>query len=1219
MSTVDTQLFPFDLNALPPEEHDEEGPHGLHYTAQFCPEAQDPCEMVEWKTVDAVLKDAEGNVIFEQKDVEAPSTWSDRAIRIVAQKYFRGQLGSPQRESSVREIVLRVANTIHIWAVEQDYFDSAEDALRFRNDLVYLLLTQRGAFNSPVWFNLGVADRDPQCSACFILAVDDNMTSISELQRDETKVFKLGSGCGTNLSQIRSSKELLHGGGTASGPVSFMRGYDAWAGVIKSGGTTRRAAKMAILNVDHPDIIEFIDSKMIEEKKAAALVAAGFSADFDDPNGAYASVAFQNANHSVRVSDAFMDQVQRALDHPDEELLWDLYAVTSDEVIARVPVLDLWNKICDAIWMCGDPGIQFDDTINQWHTCPSEGRINASNPCQPGFAPVLTPEGIRTFDDIDVGDRIWSGTCWTVITAKKRTGVKDVYRYHTRAGIFTGTEEHRVLSRGDKVEVQYAETIDINTFKKPQAWPSVTPTPQDVLDGLMLGDGYPVYANNGTLVYPVLCIGDKDQCYFESEVAALINPVPFDKKVHRVEQTSLSPEEMPRTYLRRIPQRFHQGNFLTVRGFLRGLYSANGSICGGRVTLKATSFDVIEAVQQMLSSLGIRSYYTTNKPKTVTFSNGDYLCKQSYDLNITADRTLFRDLVGFIHPEKTLRLTEACELQPRPYSKTNYDVVDVEFVGTLPVWDITVEDEAHTYWSGGLLVSNCAEFVFLDDSACNLASLNILKFRNDDGKFDRQSFMHAVNTFVIAQDVLINNAAYPTERLTQNSKRYRPLGLGYANLGAYLMSIGLPYDSDDGRRVAAEITSVMSAQAYLTSTKMAEVKGYFEAYTANCSSMLRVIEQHRDAAVSQSLESACIWEEVLEQGELYGFRNAQVSLLAPTGTIGFLMDCDTTGIEPELSLYKVKQLVGGGTIVMENRSVERALEALEYSPSKQAKILTWLGEHHCLDACPQLSSRHLAVFDCAIPSEGTRSLHLDAHLKMTAAVQPFLSGAISKTMNVPVATPVEEISRALIDAWNLGIKSITLYRDNCKLSQPVSSTQRLKEEARPVRKKPKRHQTNMHRIKFEFGNTKGFMLVTPYEDTGMPGEVFVMLAKVGSTVSGLVEGWARAVSYCLQFGVPLETLVEKFSHTKFEPAGFSSDPDIQFAHSIYDALMRKLAAVFLSERISNGHTPQEAGTVEAPSNENVDNPSCMACGAITIRSGANCYKCPVCGNASGCG
>lgn len=882
-------------------------PNCLHYEPFFCPEGQDPYTMVEWKTVDATLKDHETEeVIFHQADVEAPATWSNRAIRIVAQKYFYGKLGEENRETSVRQLVKRVVSTIGHWLLDQKYCNN-DSADAICNDLTYLLLTQRGAFNSPVWFNLGIEERRPQVSACFINSVADNMDAIAALQTHETAIFKQGSGSGVNLSTLRGSTEALSGGGIASGPVSFMRGYDAWAGVVKSGGGTRRAAAMRILNVDHPDILEFAGCKAIEEHVAQLLIKAGLSADFDDPKGAYARVHFQNANHSVRVTDGFMQKVLYALEHLDEEVLWDLKAVNTGDIVERIPVLKLWKQICDACWSCGDPGLQFDTTTNKWHTCPTDGRINASNPC--------------------------------------------------------------------------------------------------------------------------------------------------------------------------------------------------------------------------------------------------------------------------------------------------------------------------------------SEFVFLDDSACNLASLNLMKFRREDGMMDIGALCQATQVFIIAQDVLVDRASYPTQQITENSQRFRPLGLGFANLGAYLMSIGVGYDSEEGRQVAAEFASMITSEAYCTSARLAAHKEPFAGFDRNRAAMLNVIRQHRDAAIEADLGSVDRWDKAIHLGEEYGYRNAQVSLLAPTGTIGFLMDCDTTGIEPEASLYKVKRLVGGGTVVMENRIIEIALEKLTYNPQARSSIMQYLGTHKHLEGCPHILDEHLPVFDCAIPSAGTRCLSADAHLQMTAAVQPFISGAISKTINLPNHATPEAIGKSYIRAWKEGLKAVAIYRDGCKQSQPLitATTQTVHEEEvkpRAVRRKLAHHQTNMHRIRFGFGVVKGYILTTPYEDTGMPGEIFVKLSKEGSTISGLVDGWAQSISYNLQYGVPLEDLVKKFSHTKFEPSGYSGDPDIKFAHSIYDAIMRKLAAVFLEEPTTNGTHGSIAEAVEAATDTlsttngqvlgmDIDNPPCMVCGAIMTRNGT-CYSCPVCGGTSGC-
>lgn len=891
-----------------PSEQEPEGvsiQRGLTYSASFCPEQQDPFDMVEWRTVDVVLTGKDGAVVFEQLGVEAPMGWSDRAVLIAAQKYFRGRLGTPEREVSVRQLIRRVVDTIRDWAVQQAYFTTSEDVQRFRNDLTYLLLTQRGAFNSPVWFNLGVEDREPQIAACFIQGVTDDLSSIAQLQANETGIFKLGSGAGVNLSSLRSSKEPLSGGGRASGPVSFMRGLDAWGGVIKSGGTTRRAAAMRILDADHPDILEFIDSKLLEERKAQVLMAAGYPVDLNDPNGAYASVAFQNANHTVRVDDEFMSLVEEALNDPDGEYLWDLISRTTGEVVERVPVLKIFKRLSEAAHACGDPGMQFDTTINAWHTCPSDARIGASNPC--------------------------------------------------------------------------------------------------------------------------------------------------------------------------------------------------------------------------------------------------------------------------------------------------------------------------------------GEFMFIDDSACNLASLNLMKFRKEDDTFDHVAFGHAVQAFIIAQDIMVEPAFYPTAKITENSHRYRPLGLGYANLGAYLMSIGVPYDSDTGRRVAAEVTSLMTATAYVTSAQLAAVHGSYEAFARNRASHLEVIDRHLRAAQEHGFESTMRWSQAASWGDEYGFRNAQVTLLAPTGTIGFLMDCQTTGVEPEACLYKEKKLVGGGIIVLENDGVGQALTALHYSAAVQAKVLTWLNEHKNLDHCPHLASKHLSVFDCAMAATPSgRTLNIDAHLHMTAAVQPFLSGSISKTMNVPAATTVEQVGQAFLDAWKLGLKAVTVYRDGSKLEQPLTtgaanSATVLQSTTRM--RKLKEHQKNAHRIRFEFGGIKGYAMVTPFEDTDMPGEIFIELAKEGSTVSGLVKGWAIAFSQCLQAGVPLEKLIDSFAYTKFAPSGFCSDPDIGYAHSVYDAVVRKLAAIFLKRPVTNGHGTPKEELSDAPNHELRPstkggigaNPPCPVCGAITVHSGANCHKCPTCGYAAGCG
>jgi ribonucleoside-diphosphate reductase alpha chain len=1169
----------------------------LTYTRNFSKEGEDPYASVEWNERTAEIKDGVSEeTIFRQERVKAPVSWSDRAVNIVAQKYFRGHLGTPSRESSVKDLIERVVGTIERWAEEQEYFADYDSIANWADDLRWLLVNQVGSFNSPVWFNIGVEGIPQQSSACFIQSVEDNMESIAQLQVNETNIFKQGSGTGTNFSKLRSSKEPVRGGGMASGPVSFMKGYDSWAGQVKSGGRTRRAAKMNILNVDHPDIEEYVNTKLVAENVAGALIDAGFDTHFDNAYGAYGLSPFQNANNSVRVSDAFMEKVSRYIKN-NEDSLWGLKAVTTGKVVSQIKVSELWNKICEAAWKCGDPGLQFDTTINDWHTCSSTGRIHASNPCQPGFAPVLTPEGIRTFDDIDVGSTIWSGSCWTKVKRKVATGVKDVYNYYTRAGMFIGTENHHVISRGERVEVGLADSVDIAVG--PLASSTEPVETQDVVDGLMFGDGYPVRANNGRNVYPVLCVGDDDQCYFNSEVADWVESASFDHKTHRVEATSLQPTEMPKTYLREVPKRFLEGSALKVRGFLRGLYSANGSVCGGRVTLKASSFPVIDAVQLMLSSLGIRSYYTVNKAHNVEFDNGTYTCRESYDLNITTDRKKFRELIGFIHPHKNVKVDEACSTKARNWTKETYDIVEKEFVGKLPVWDIEVEDAEHVYWTGGLKVSNCSEFIFLDDTSCNLASLNLLKFNR--GKFfDFVSFENAVKVFIIAQEALVSKSYYPTKKIEENSHKYRPLGLGYSNLGALLVLNGFGYGSVEGRKLATEITSSMTAKAYVTSSEIARAVGPFPGFEKNRSPMLRVIDKHRHEAKTLALKSDILWEQALALGHKYGYRNAQVTVLAPTGTISFMMDCETTGCEPEFSWYKTKNLAGGGVLSMESSLLGQALENLGYDPRTVIPKIAEKGS-----AVGIVKKKHEPVFQTA---HGEGALGVDDHINMLGALQPFLSGAISKTVNLPATATTEDISNAYFLAWEQGVKAVALYRDNSKQHQPLESKKKAKESnghnkqqvavsgRRPL-PDPRQSVTK----KFSIGGAEGYFTVGLYEDR-TPGEIFIVAAKDGSLLRGLLDSFAISMSLALQYGCPLEDLVNKLEDRTFSPNGWYEG---HFAKSIVDYLAKWLRSTFLETVVS---VPGKPVAYEVT--------LCNLCGGTMVRSGT-CSTCSDCGASSG--
>jgi|SoiMethySBSTD1v2_1073268.scaffolds.fasta_scaffold03950_15 ribonucleoside-diphosphate reductase alpha chain len=897
---------------------------GMRFTRRFTRAGTHPYDEVEWELRDAVISSGSGEVAFEQRNVEVPKFWSQLATNVVAQKYFRGQMGSPERENSVRQLLNRVALTAARWGRDGGYFATEEDAATFEAELTYLLLHQMVSFNSPVWFNCGIEEH-PQVSACFINSVQDTMPSILGLAKTEGMLFKFGSGTGSNLSTIRSSKEHLAGGGTASGPVSFMKGYDAFAGVIKSGGKTRRAAKMVILNVDHPDVEEFINSKAAEEKKAWALIDAGYSGEFNVHGGAYDSVFFQNANHSVRVNDDFM----RAVVSDGE---WVTRAVTTGRPMGTYRAKALMREMADAAWVCGDPGIQFDTTVNAWHTSPNSGRINASNPC--------------------------------------------------------------------------------------------------------------------------------------------------------------------------------------------------------------------------------------------------------------------------------------------------------------------------------------SEYMYLDDSACNLASLNLMRFRRPDGEFDVDAFKHAVEVTITAMEIWVDNASYPTEPITKNSHDYRPLGLGYANLGALLMSRGLPYDGDTGRAYSAAITSLMCGHAYATSAKIAAKKNPFAGYERNREPFLTVMRKHQAAAdgidsklVPGDLVSAArsVWADTVTFGTEYGFRNGQATVLAPTGTIAFMMDCDTTGIEPDIALVKYKKLVGGGVFKIVNNTVPLALKKLGYSHEEIQGIVDYINAEDTIEGAPLLKPEHLPVFDCAFkPAKGTRTIHYMGHVKMMAAVQPFLSGAISKTVNMPHEASVEEIEKTYVEAWKMGLKAIAIYRDGCKRTQPLSTgreedtkkelktTATAAVEVQPRRKKlPDTRNSITH--KFSVAGYEGYINVGMYED-GSPGEIFITLGKAGSTLAGFADSFATAVSFALQHGVELRFLADKFSHVRFEPSGFTGNPQIPIAKSIVDYVFRWMALQFLPQdeqpqtvATSNGHdlsiaiekdATETARAAAALRDRDVfirqaDAPPCHECGSIMIRNGA-CYACVNCGATSGC-
>src|SRR4051794_327532 len=880
----------------------------------FTIEGRDPFDEIEWETRDAHIPGKNGPA-FEQRGVEFPKFWSQTATNIVAQKYFRGRMSSPERERSVKQMIGRIVTTAGKWGRDGGYFADEAEAETFEAELKFILVHQLAAFNSPVWFNVGFEEK-PQCSACFILSIEDSMDAILDWIRREGIIFRGGSGSGVNLSRLRSSKEQLSKGGYASGPVSFMRGADASAGTIKSGGKTRRAAKMVVLDVDHPDITEFIWCKAHEEEKARVLEAAGYDMSLDSPD--WASIQYQNANNSVRVSDTFMEAAEADGD-------WNLTSRTDGTVVETIKARKLLHDIAEAAWRCADPGVQYDTTINAWHTLPNTGRINASNPC--------------------------------------------------------------------------------------------------------------------------------------------------------------------------------------------------------------------------------------------------------------------------------------------------------------------------------------SEYMSIDDSACNLASLNLMKFRRDDGELDVEAFEHACDVVFLAQEIAVGNSSYPTPEIDRNAKAYRQLGLGYANLGALLMARGLAYDSDEGRAYAAAITALMTGRAYRKSAEIAKRMGPFAGYRPNAGAMVSVISKHRAAvgniAHAETVPSDLIgaarkaWDDALDLGEVYGYRNAQSTVLAPTGTISFMMDCDTTGVEPDFSLVKSKKLVGGGEITIVNKTVPLGLEKLGYAPSEVDEIVAWIDERNTIVGAPYVKAEHYPVFDCAV---GERAIHYGGHVKMMGAVQPFISGAISKTVNLPEAATVDEVAGLFLDAWKLGVKAIAIYRDNCKVAQPLSGKKEAV-AAPPVplreRKRLPEDRTEVGR-KFRVGDYEGYIHVGLYED-GTPGDIFVDIAKEGTTLAGLMNSFMISVSLGLQYGVPLEVYVSKFAHMRFEPSGMTNDVDIRIAKSIVDYVFRWMGKKFLTveqqeeigilspevrAKMASAYAAADAqataAPVEAPPagqtalfNSWEDAVECARCGGRMIRTGS-CYTCRDCGTNTGC-
>jgi len=1321
-----------------------------------------PYDTVEWERRDARIPNYhDGTDAFFQADVEFPTSWSQNATNIVAQKYFRGTLGTPERESSLRQVIDRIADAVADWGIRDGYFVDDAEAETFRDELKYILVHQRAAFNSPVWFNIGVPGVPQQASACFILAVDDTMDGILNWYREEGVIFKGGSGSGINLSTIRSSQESLQGGGTASGPVSFMRGADASAGTIKSGGKTRRAAKMVVLNSDHPDVEEFIWCKAREERKARALRDAGFDMDLDGKDSH--SIQYQNANNSVRVTDDFM---QAVLDDRD----WELRAVTTGEVLRTMKARELMHQIAEATWECADPGLQFDTTINRWHTAPNTGRINASNPCFPGDALVHTDKGLVPIAALV--DRVRAGETFGVYThdatnpdaprerveiarpdAVMITGFNEIVKLTFSNGSeLRCTPGHRLftMNRGyvaacaltatDAVKlldlpapaVAADPAIPVTSrlyalagkgdrrslaFRLPEKW---TPELGHYL-GWLVGAG----CISGDVVSTVYGSPEEQEEILpghralatwmngdqESKPSVQANGTVQLRQSRRViarffEALGVSRK---RAAEKVVPRAVYEAPTDVVAAFLRGLFDADGCVYDGAksryVGLGSASRELLVGVQRLLTTFGIFSrIYRTQRGGSSGFTyerrDGTTVAYESsglYDLRISGRSIAsFADQIGFDVTAKSAKLARLVSTHIFYVGDETVRLAERVDDGVELTFNLS-EPRNHSYIVNGHVVRNCSEYVHLDNSACNLASINLLKYLGPDDHFDVESFRQTVEVVFTAQEILVGNADYPTDKIGETARGFRELGLGYANLGAMLMALGVPYDSPEGRTWASAVTALMTGHAYATSARLAARMGPFAGFAVNEEPMLEVLRMHRRATadideelVPPALLSAAqkAWDDAVELGEEHGVRNSQASVLAPTGTIGLALDCDTTGIEPDLALTKAKKLVGGGTMFIVNQTVPRALRRLGYTDEQVVAIVGHINEHKSIVGAPGFNPEHLPVFACSM---GDNVIQYMGHITMMGAVQPWISGAISKTANVPEEATVEEIEALYLDAWKLGLKAVAVYRDNCKVGQPLS-TQRAdrKEPAtdgvtegstvtvdalgreverivetvivqEPVRQKLPRKRTSKT-FSFRVADCHGYVTVGEFED-GRPGEVFLKVAKQGSTLAGIMDAFAISVSHGLQYGVPLRAFVDMFTNLRFEPAGMTDDPEIRFATSLVDYIFRRMAVEYLpyDERVALGILTvderleptlpgvEEATTAtdtridalppedQAPSASVLPAPPgqltaeaaaetgsarretvlCHVCGDIMQRAGS-CYACPSCGATSGC-
>lgn len=1301
-----------------------------------------PFDEVRWEKRDVMVAKMNG-APYKAVGLEFPAFWSQNASHITASKYFRGRIGTKSRETSVRQMITRVAGTIRGWGENHGYFTGADEARIFEEELTHLLVYQKASFNSPVWFNVGIKEK-PQCSACFILDVEDDMGAILDWIKTEGMIFKGGSGSGINLSSLRSKEEELSVGGYASGPVSFMRGADSVAGMIASGGATRRAAKMVVLNIDHPDVMDFIRCKAEEEKKIRALMAAGY--DMRDLNNkAWCSIQYQNANNSVRVTDEFMKAVEQ-----DAE--WSTHYVVGGKPAHTYKARELLREVALAAWECGDPGMQYDTTINDWHTCPRTGRINASNPCFTGDTRVATNKGLIPFEELYArasnGElfHIWTDNRTalhslptvnaTPTQAVMMTGINDIYRLRFSDGSeIRATKNHRFFTknRGMVAAEDLANEDEIAVLEQPlefgaaslsmkldlamlfaSGWgggkdwkphkpitiPSVWTTSFAEYVGYVVGDGSVRVADEKSRLSTVSAVfghpEDRnelmphfarvfEECGIDDiyEVAlpngttqVRISRTPFARLLT---QLGVSTKKAP---FKVVPHAIFQTPKSIIAAFLRGLFSADGCVYDGQksryVGLGSASKELLIGVQQLLRAFGIQSaiYKTRKAGEAFLYTRKDgtsvtYAAHQLYDLRISGfSVTQFKDQIGFLLSQKQEKLEKLCTTHEFYETDRRIRLVEMIRDGSEMTYNLT-ESTNHSYIANGFVVANCAEYMHVDNSACNLASINLLKFLKPNNTFDVPAFIKTVQIIILAQEIIVGNSSYPTPKIEKNTHDLRQLGLGYANLGALIMALGLPYDSEEARAFAGAITALMCGEAYRYSAEIARRVGPFNRFALNREPMMRVMRKHqqriteidKNALADKVIltAAAAAWKEALREGEKYGYRNSQVTVIAPTGTIAFMMDCDTTGIEPEFALVKMKQLVGGGYIKIVNQTVRRALARLGYAPREREEIAHWIEEKGSAEGAPGLKEKHIAVFDTAVKSAASgRSISWQGHVKMTAAVQPFISGAISKTFNMPADANAEEIADAYTLGWKLGLKAFAVYRDGSKATQPLAAATRrdegekerekketeqiqlVSQSSQPIRRHLPATRTS-YTHKFVISGHEGYLTYSTFEG-GAPAEIFIRMAKQGSTLAGLLDAFAITVSTALQYGVPLRQLAQKFIYGRYEPAGVTENPDILFATSITDYIFRYLAFAFLAtddladlgiaqarapaieknavhqikaslavhEEESGNTSPREEIAVKTFFVESV----CRLCGGMLVRTGS-CRTCMQCGTSDG--